>query len=201
MAPSEPGIGQHGGQDNLPEALIPLHPIDGSHRLPEAVHRPTIVPLGTVGVAEVQVHQRVQDDITVACRKREGTLGGVERLVIRSLKIEIVGQKGRDVSQSTRIVEGFREGLSLTQRRQDAPKAPRGQQCRAQGESEINGQLACVALRWQVGQDAERLLVIAFRLAVDRPCQGLFPRLLAVCQRLLPHLTPERVVREPFGLL
>jgi hypothetical protein len=113
MAPGEPGTGLHGGQDNLPKALITPRPVDGRDGLPEAVDRLTIVPLSPVGVAEVEVCQRVQDDIPIDRGEREGALGGVDGLVIRAHNIKIVCQKGRDLSQSPRIVEGFGEGLSL----------------------------------------------------------------------------------------
>ena len=52
MAPGEVGTGDHGGQDDLPEALVAPRPLEGRHGLPEAVDRPTIVALGLVGMAE-----------------------------------------------------------------------------------------------------------------------------------------------------
>ena len=55
-------------------------------------------------------------------------------------------RKSRDLSQPTRVVEGRREGLGLAQIRQDTPKVARRQERRAQGEPEIDGLLARVAL-------------------------------------------------------
>ena len=52
----------------------------------------------------------------------------------------------RDLSQPTRVVEGRREGLGLAQIRQDTPKIAERPERRAQGESEIDGLLARVAL-------------------------------------------------------
>ena len=49
MAPGEVGTGEHGGQDDLTEALVAPRPVEGRHGLPEAVDRPTIVALGLVG--------------------------------------------------------------------------------------------------------------------------------------------------------
>ena len=49
MAPGEAGTGDHGGQDDLTEALVAPRPVEGRHGLPEAVDRPTIVTLGMVG--------------------------------------------------------------------------------------------------------------------------------------------------------
>src|SRR5262245_30583633 len=90
MAPGEPGTGLHGGQDNLSEALITLRPVEGGHSLPEAVDRPTIFPLGPMGIAEVEVHQRVQNDIPVARGQREGTPASGNSLVMRAYEKEIV---------------------------------------------------------------------------------------------------------------
>ena len=58
----------------------------------------------------------------------------------------MVGQKERDLSQPTRVIEGRREGLGLAQIRQDTPKVARRKERRAQGEPEIDGLLARVAL-------------------------------------------------------
>ena len=75
MAHGEVGTGLHGGQDDLPEALMTPRPVEGRHGLPEAVDRPTIVALGLVGCAEVEVRQRVQDDLPTGRGEREGALG------------------------------------------------------------------------------------------------------------------------------
>ena len=54
MAPGEVGTGEHGGQDDLTEALVAPRPVEGRHGLPEAVDRPTIVALGVVDDAEAR---------------------------------------------------------------------------------------------------------------------------------------------------
>jgi hypothetical protein len=51
--------GVHGGQDDLTEALVPLHPLEDCHGLPKAVDGPPIVALGLVGEAEALVCPRV----------------------------------------------------------------------------------------------------------------------------------------------
>ena len=84
MAPGEEGTGEYGGQEDLPEALVALHPLEGYHGLPEAVDRLTIVALGLVGFAEVAIRQRVQDDIPACRAECEGALGGGDGLVIRA---------------------------------------------------------------------------------------------------------------------
>ena len=49
MAAGEVGTGRHGGQDNLPQALVAPPPVKGRRGLSEAVDRPMIVALGLVG--------------------------------------------------------------------------------------------------------------------------------------------------------
>ena len=89
MAPGEPGTGEHGGQEDLAEALVAPRPVEGRHGLPEAVDRPTIVALGLVGYAEVLVRQRLQDDIPAGRGEREGALAGGDGLVIRAHDAEM----------------------------------------------------------------------------------------------------------------
>ena len=81
--------GRHGGQEELAEALAALRSVEGRHGLPEAVDRPTIVALGLVGLAEVLVRQRVQDDIPAGRGEREGALAGGDGLVIRAHEAEM----------------------------------------------------------------------------------------------------------------
>ena len=99
-----------------------------------------------VGSAEVVVRQRVQDDIPAGRGERQGALAGGDGLVIRAHVAEMACQKDRDLSQPTRVVEGLSEGLGLAQIRQDAPQVARRMERRAQGEPEIDGLLARVAL-------------------------------------------------------
>src|SRR5438094_616815 len=74
-----------------------------------------------VGQAEEVVRQRLEDNLPTGRGERKGALAGGDGLVMRAHDIEVVGQKERDLSQSTRVVEGHREGLGLTQVRQDTP--------------------------------------------------------------------------------
>jgi hypothetical protein len=90
MAPGEVGTGEHGGQDNLAEALAALRPVEGCHGQPEAVDRPTIVALCLAGLAEALVRERAQDDIPASRSEREGALGGGDGLVIRAHEAEIL---------------------------------------------------------------------------------------------------------------
>jgi hypothetical protein len=121
MAHGEPGPGGHGRQDSKTETLATSCPVEGRHGLSAAVDRPTIVTLGLVGYTKVEVCQRVQADLPTRRGEREGTLGGGNGLVIRAPGVKIVCQRDRDLCQPTWVVEGRREGLSLTQRHQDAP--------------------------------------------------------------------------------
>ena len=82
------------------------HTVEGPHGLPETVDRPTIVALGLVGDAEVQVRQQVQDDLPTGRSEREGALGGGDGLVINAHEVEMERESDRDLSQPTRVVEG-----------------------------------------------------------------------------------------------
>src|SRR5882762_9342213 len=75
------------------------------------------------------------------------------------------------------VVEGRGEGLSLAQICQDTPKIAEQEERRAQGEPEIDGLLACVALLWQGREGVECLLEVSHRFAVGRPGHGLLPGL------------------------
>ena len=90
MAPGEPDTGEHGGQGELTEALVAPRPVEGRHSLPVVVDRPTIVALGLVGSAEVEVRQRVQDDIPAGRGERQGALGSGDGLLIRAYEVEML---------------------------------------------------------------------------------------------------------------
>jgi hypothetical protein len=90
MARGEVGTGEHGGQEDLHEALVAPRPIEERHGLPEAVDRPTIVALGLIGSAEAAIRQCVQDDIPAGRGERQGTLGRGDSLIIRAHDPEIV---------------------------------------------------------------------------------------------------------------
>src|SRR4029434_4698972 len=81
MARSEIRRGEHGG-DQLTDALVTLHTVEGCHGLPEIVDRPTIVALHLVDDAEVYVRQPVQNALPPRRSERKGALGGSDGLVI-----------------------------------------------------------------------------------------------------------------------
>jgi hypothetical protein len=84
MTPGEEGAGVHGGQIELTQTLTTPHPVKGRHGLLEALYRLAIVALGKVGLAEMLVRQRVQDDISAGRGERQGALGGSNGLVTRT---------------------------------------------------------------------------------------------------------------------
>src|SRR5690349_15348251 len=84
MAPGEPGTGGHGGQGDLPEALVVPRIAERRYSLSVAVYRPTIITLALVGEAEEAVCQRVQNDFPASRGEREGALGGSDGLVIHT---------------------------------------------------------------------------------------------------------------------
>ncbi len=90
MALAEKGLGGYGRQQNLAEVLIAPCIAKGRHDLPEAVHGPTIVALGQVGLAEVVGRQHLEDAIPAGRGAREGALGGGHGLVIHAHDVEMV---------------------------------------------------------------------------------------------------------------
>ena len=146
MAPGEAGTGEHGGQENLAEALAAPRPVEGRHGLPEAVDRPTIVALGLVGYAEVVVRQRVQDDIPAGRGEREGALGGGDGLVIRAHE----DRNGMTERQRPVPADEGRRGPRRGPRPRAEPpgyaQSRRRKERRAQGEPEIDGLLVRVVL-------------------------------------------------------
>src|SRR5215831_19886903 len=141
MAPGESGTGNHGRQVGEAEALVAPCPVEGRHGLPQAVDGPPIVTLGIVGEAEVPVRQRLLDDIPPSLRNRQGAVGSGDGLVMCAYEVEMDCLKDRDLLQSTRVVEGLREGLSLAEGRQITPHIADRAERRAQSEAEIDGLL------------------------------------------------------------
>jgi hypothetical protein len=146
------------------------------------------------------VRYRLQEGISARRGEREGVLSKGDGLVICPSLIEMEGQKVRDLSQATRVVEGHRKGLGLAQARQDAPRVPRRQEGIMQDEPEIDGLLTLIPCLRQMWEGTECLLEIPRSLAVGRLRYGLVPGLSAVCQGFVPHLTPQGMVREALDM-
>ena len=100
----------------------------------------------------------------------------------------------RGSSRAAARASASRRAPGYAQSRQTAER-------RAQGEPEIDGLLARRARLRQMREGAERLLEVPHGLAVGRPRHGLLPRLLAIGQRLVPHLAPHGMVGQAFDLL
>ena len=143
----------------------------------------------------------MQDDIPPGRSEFESTLASGDRLIMRTHNNEMDYQRERDLSQPMVVVESHREGFSLAQSHQDTPRIAEWAECRAQGEPEIDGLLACVTSVGEMLEGAERLLEVSCGLAVGRLCQGLLPRLPAVRQGLVPYFPPQGMVRQAFDLL
>jgi hypothetical protein len=190
MAPGEVSTGDHRGQVDLTEALVAPHITEGPHDWSVIVYGPTIVALGLMGYAQGTVRYRLQDGISARRGEREGVLAKGDGLVICTSLIEMEGQKVRDLSQATRVVEGHRKGLGLAQARQDAPRITRRQEGIMQDEPEIDGLLTLITCLRQMWEGTECLLEIPRSLAVGRLRYGLVPSLSAVRQGFVPHLTP-----------
>ena len=143
----------------------------------------------------------MQDDIPAGRGEREGTLGGGDGLVIRAHDVEMERQKDETCPSRRGSSRAAARASASRRHARIRPRSPDGQERRAQGEPEIDGLLARVALLRQMREGAERLLEVPHGLAVGRPRHGLLPRLPAVRQGLVPHLAPQGMVRQAFDLL
>src|SRR5262245_61141047 len=141
MAPGNLGTRVYSGQEDLTEALAAPCSIEGRHILPEAVNGPTIVSLCPVGYTEVVVRQLLKDDILASHDECKGALGGGDGLIIGAPEVEMHRQRGRYLSQPTRVVDGVGESLSLAQICQNTPEVAQRMKRRAQGKPEIDGLL------------------------------------------------------------
>ena len=104
--------------------------------------------------------------------------------------VEIVGQKERDLSQPTRVVEGRGEGLGLAQAVRGCAQSPSGRAPCA-GRAGDRWPARRVALLRQMREGAERLLEVPHGLAVGRPRHGLLPACRQYA-RALSHTSPRR---------
>src|SRR4030095_13355619 len=98
----------------------------------------------------------MQDDLPTGRGEREGALGGSDGLVIRAHEVAMERESDRDLSQPTRVVEGYREGLGLAQICHSVPQVATWVERRAQGEPEIDGLLARVPHLRQMRESMER---------------------------------------------
>src|SRR5262249_6578380 len=144
---------------------------------------------------------RLQDRLPAGRGECEGTLGSGDGLIIRAHEVAMDCEIDRDLAQATRVVEGHSEGFGLVQMYHSTSKLTNRSKRRAQGEPEIVGLLAGVALLWQMRKGTECLLEGPHGLAVGRPRYSLLPRLSAVYQGLVPHLPPSGMVGQAFELL
>jgi hypothetical protein len=82
MAHSKPGTREHGGKDELTEALAAPCSVKARYGLLKAVNSLTIVTLGVVDCADGLVRQRVQDNISASRGERQGALASGAGLVM-----------------------------------------------------------------------------------------------------------------------
>ena len=98
------------------------------------------------------------------------------------------------------VVEGRSEGLGLAQQCQDPPKIAEQAECRAQGESEVDGLRKYIARSGRCG----RVLSACSKYPLPRgrpSAPGLCPPPAGIRQGLVPHLAPQGMLRQPFHLV
>ena len=143
----------------------------------------------------------MQDDVPAGRGERQGALGSGDGLVIRAPVVEMDDKKTETCPSRRGSSRASARASASRRAARIRPKSPDGMERRAQGEPEIDGLLARVALLWQMREGTERLLEVPHSLAVGRPRHGLLPGLPAVCQGLVPHLAPQGMVGQAFDLL
>jgi hypothetical protein len=107
----------------------------------------------------------------------------------------------RDPSQPIRIVQCLREPFGVTQERKDALVVAQRQQGITELEAHVDALSHRLGSLGEMWHGIQRLLKAGHRFLVCRPCHGLRPRLPTIVQRLVPHLAPPRMVRQPLDLL
>jgi hypothetical protein len=81
MALGEAGMSNHGGQENLAEALAAPCPFEVSYGLAKVIDRPPIIGLSLIGVAQTQLRLRLLDDVSAGPGEHEGALSGGDGLL------------------------------------------------------------------------------------------------------------------------
>src|SRR5262249_29848483 len=84
---------------------------------------------------------------------------------------------------------------------EDATEFPEWEECRAKAKAQIDGLLLSFASLRQTLKRRQRLVEGAGRLPVGRSGQSLVAGLTEVRDRLLPQLTPHRMVSQPLDVL
>ena len=149
--------GEHGRQEDLPEALVAPRPIEGRYGVSEGVDGATILTLGLVGQAKAPTRHacRTTSPLAVASARERWAVATAWSYAPLSRKW--VEEKARGLSQATRVVESHCERLGLAQIRQDTVRVMRRQECGAQA-SRNDSLLARVSRVSGSGQGTEGLL-------------------------------------------
>ena len=99
------------------------------------------------------------------------------------------------------VAQGLGEPLRLAQIREDAITLSPLIEGMAQAKADIDGLLVTFATLGEVRQGPQRLLQARHRLPSGRAGHRLVARLAAVGDGLVPHLTPQGMVGQPFHLV
>jgi hypothetical protein len=142
------------------------------------------------------VRRNVEAEVPKGCGNGKRTLAGFDGAVLITHEPEIDRHIGGGPPKPVLIAQGFRKDGGFLQVCDDALQGSKWIKRRAQVEAEVDSLLACSARLWQMPQGTECQLEGLSGLAVGRSCQGLFPRLSAVVEGLLPDLCLREVVRQ-----
>src|SRR5262249_62325675 len=99
------------------------------------------------------------------------------------------------------VAECPHQALGFAEAAEDSIEFTEWEECRAKAKAQIDGLLLSFASLRQTLKRRQRLLEGAHRLPVGRSGQGLVAGLTEVRGRLLPQLTPHRMVSQPLDVL
>ena len=132
--------------------------------------------------------------------QREGTLARHNGAVMRTHGREVDAQIAGDPSEPLVIAQPLGEGLSGAQEVEDTRLFAERHQGIAQVESQINSLFQRVAVLGEMFQGRQRLLKTRYGFAVRRTSGRPGSGLPAIGQGLVPHCTPEGMVRQAVHL-
>jgi hypothetical protein len=142
-----------------------------------------------------------QGEIAEGLSDGEGLLAIRDRAVIVPHLPTISAHIGRDPPQPRLVIEGRGEGGSLAQVVECLPEFSECHERIPEVEPEIDGLLLRGAILWEMPEGCQGLLEAHHDLSEGRMRKRLGTSLPTVHQGLVPDLTPEGMLGQPFRML
>ena len=190
----EDGEGEHEGQARLAEALSDVVALKDLHIPPEASDRLTITTASGQSHAEEEARHDLEGDVRHGAGHGEGALSGRDGAIQVALqgRAQIRGSP----AEPALIVKGFREGFGFVEMVDNPAVLSERDERIPEIEAEVDLRHHPLADRWEMPQDANRLLEVGRCLSVRGPRESLGASLPQIADRLVPDLPSERVVRQ-----